>query len=444
MRAALLLSAVCACARTDVAALLPLEGTADASVDAADADTFDAKPSGFPNGSMPTIVIGPVSDLCAPTIAEHRFRFALCSCEDFVAASPLTSDSFDSRSGPYLAGGKGGSVGVDRHLNAMGPFSIEGSLWVGDPGGLQAGAGGRIDVAGELRSDGPLLSEAEVRVDHDAWIRGRVTAGDLFVAGTLRLPSNEPIEVSGTEEVGVVERADFDVEPPCECDASQILDVPAFVRANAGTNDDAAIGLDPSALVAVSGPARLELPGGRFYLDGIAGPGSLTISVLGRAALFVAGDIALESPLIVDAAPGGELDLFVEGAITGRFTLGSPDRPAHVRVYLGTSGTLRLEAGAVLSGNLYAPRAELLLAAPLEVFGSIFARRLSAADLTVHYDTAVLAAADDCPESPPATCTRCDDCRRSACRGGACVPCTDSSECCAPLSCVDGACLPEP
>jgi hypothetical protein len=421
-----------ACTQVDVAAILPVTGSDE------DAGTLDAKPS-IELCDGPVLVAGTSGEICGASVAESVFRFALCSCEDYVASSALTTDSFDSRIGPWVAGGTGGSVGIDRHPNFGGPVVIGGSLWVADPGGLQAGAAGSIDVAGELRSDGQLLSEASVRVDRDAWIGGRVMARDLYVGGTLRYPPNEPLDVAGTEQVAATERVEVSVAPPCDCSAGQIVDVAAFVARHASNNDNASIGLDAGALGNLAGPSRLELPCGRFYLDRIGGAGALTISVRGRAALFVDGDISLESTLIVEVIPGGELDLFVSGALVAqeRFTIGSPDRPARARLYFGTTGSLQISGGALIAANVYAPTAELSASAPIEVFGSLFVRRLNtSADLTIHYDAAILTAAADCPAPSPAGCAACPDCTNDACH-----PVT--SQCCAPLSCSGGTCVPE-
>ena len=38
------------------------------------------------------------------------------------------------------------------------------------------------------------------------------------------------------------------------------------------------------------------------------------------------------------------------------------------------------------------------------------------------------------------TCTSCTDCNNQACIDGTCGACTDSSQCCAPLECINGSC----
>ena len=43
---------------------------------------------------------------------------------------------------------------------------------------------------------------------------------------------------------------------------------------------------------------------------------------------------------------------------------------------------------------------------------------------------------------PPPGCNTCLDCQGQACNGGACGSCSSSSDCCAPLTCLNGSCQP--
>jgi hypothetical protein len=51
------------------------------------------------------------------------------------------------------------------------------------------------------------------------------------------------------------------------------------------------------------------------------------------------------------------------------------------------------------------------------------------------------AASDGGGGAPPNGCSTCLDCHGQACNGGACGACTNSSQCCAPLACDNGACV---
>jgi hypothetical protein len=150
----------------------------------------------------------------------------------------------------------------------------------------------------------------------------------------------------------------------------------------------------------------------------------------------------------LDVPPQGELDLFIEGNVlaAGQLRLGRAANPARVRVYVGGTGTVNLQNAAQLSGNLYAPRAEVVLgsSAPVTVFGSIFAGRLNAgADLTVHFDESVArtASAVGTCASPTGACSTCRDCGNQACSGGACGACLVSTECCPPSVCRSSTCV---
>jgi len=94
---------------------------------------------------------------------------------------------------------------------------------------------------------------------------------------------------------------------------------------------------------------------------------------------------------------------------------------------------------------VYGPRAEMVLGGgggSTIVFGSIFVRRLSTqGSLTIHYDEGVLTKGDGCPPTAT-TCTSCHDCGNQACVAGACGACASSDDCCAPLQCLSGRCVP--
>ncbi len=70
-------------------------------------------------------------------------------------------------------------------------------------------------------------------------------------------------------------------------------------------------------------------------------------------------------------------------------------------------------------------------------------RRAAAAPVTIHYDTSVLQAASPCPGPAPTTCATCSDCNNQACLGGTCGDCTRDADCCPPLTCYLGRCVPQ-
>ena len=234
-----------------------------------------------------------------------------------------------------------------------------------------------------------------------------------------------------------------DVSAPCDCGEDAAVDPAALVSTFAVVNDNGAAGFDPSVLNDHAPDAVVELPCGRLYVPAISGAGALTLRVTGRTALFVGGDLSPSGAFRVEVAPGGELDLFIAGNVVSASSmeLGSPATPSAVRLYVGGDQPIALSGGGVFAGFIYAPRARFTMSTAIEIFGGLFASGIVASDsLTVHYDEAILAAADDC--DPPSGCEGCGDCNLQACDGGECVPCVDDADCCAPLVCFDGACLP--
>jgi len=279
-------------------------------------------------------------------------------------------------------------------------------------------------------------------------VDGDLSAASLSVDGTLTLPDSATLDVPGTVTVGSEERGPVEVPPPCACGDAELLDVAALVAARADDHDDARAGLEPGSLDGYGGDRLVELPCGRFYFRGISGTGSLTLRVTGRAAVYVDGDLAPGAGLTVELVDGAEIDLFVSGVLTttGTVRFGSVDAPSRARLYLGGSGLTELSGDGLFGGNLYAPRSDLRVSAGIEVFGSLFVRRLAASgSVTIHYDTAVLEGGDQCPGDYPDECASCLDCRSGqACVAGTCGECSDSSECCAPFICAGGRCQPEP
>lgn len=215
----------------------------------------------------------------------------------------------------------------------------------------------------------------------------------------------------------------------------------ALVRTYAEHNDDASVtGWNPGVATNFSDGDSLDVPCGRFHLEGLAGTGAFTIRVHGRAALFVEGSVNVGS-LSVVLDPGAELDLFVEGSVTAISTLmlGSSDAPRKVRLYVGGT-TLNLQGASVAAGNVYAPHANLTTGGSgLVLHGSLFVGSVNPnGDLEIHYDRGVTASASEC--EPPQGCTSCLDCGGQACHAGACGSCATDADCCSPYVCRQGSC----
>jgi hypothetical protein len=268
-------------------------------------------------------------DSCDAASSAQIARYGLCSCTDLVAPAALNVDAYDAT--------------LSRPAAGAAALGINGSLHVAQ--------GGRID--GSLRA------------------AGAISGGDLELTGEL-------IESS---------------VPPCACAESGLLDVGALARAARDDNDNVALGLDPTEFASFDGNRELPLPCGRYFLTRLAGNGALTIRAQGNVALFVEGNVELDQTLDLRPEPGARLSVFVAGEmrVGGAFTLGGdPSGSERAALLLGARGTLQLRGSTSLVGTLYAPRAELVTAGDLEVYGSLFVRRAALeGDLTLHQDVSL-------------------------------------------------------
>jgi hypothetical protein len=402
-------------------------------------------------GSGPPVLVDQtdagVTATCAGQLAQVAFRYALCTCSGYVSDHALATDAFDSSKGPYdpMHPLPGGSVGTNGNLNATAAMNIGGSLWASDATGLTTNAS--LVALGELHVQGEAHTGPKLQVGTDAWLAGGLqTSGDVAIAGTLHVPAGAPLDVGGQKQIGSVAQGAVTVPPACDCAPTDLVDIAGFVETYRGANDDAAAGIDPAMLENVTAPLSAMLPCGRIFFTRVGGNAPIHLTAQGRVAVFVGGDLSTTSDFALDVPPGSEVDLFVEGGVTvgGAFQVGEAANPARARTYVGGTGTVNLQGAAQLAGNLYSPRAEVVLggSAPTVLYGSIFAARLSAsADLTIHFDEAILSQAQGSSCEPPTTCSSCRECGGQACDSGTCGGCTDSSQCCAPLVCRGGSCV---
>lgn len=413
--------------------------------------------------------------ICAGALAATTFRFGLCTCQGYVSSGKLTTDGFDSTKGAYIPGQNDGSVGTNAALNMSSTFTIGGSLWVAGDGGVTTSS--NVSVGGDLKCGGEYVGQ-NLSIALDAAVDGKLLGKDVSITGTLLQPANAQLLVSGTKAIGAEKKGPVAFEDPCDCRPEQLVDIAGFVAARADNNDNASLPLAKDATTNLSADKTIELPCGRYYLDRLTGSGRVTFHAKGRVALFIGQDVSTSEGFAITTEPGAEVDLFIGGNVVsaGPVNLGDPAHPAAVRVYVGGSGTIALAGGGVFTGNLYAPKAEIVLAADTEIFGSVFARRVATSgDVTLHYDTAILGVGKDCPPpgggggagsngaggdgaggkgqagqgtggaaGKPAEggCTSCRDCQNQACNAGVCGDCDDDGDCCAPLKCSGGICLP--
>ena len=400
----------------------------------------------------PIIVTDPAKGqtACTGALAQVAFRFALCTCEPFTSLGGLATDGFDSAQGSYdpQNASTGGAVGFNGAFSSTGPTSIGGPMQVGSGG---ASFTGGTPIFGNFVCNGNVSLLSELAIEADATVDGDISGvGNLRVKGTLTQSAGKTVSTT-TQEVGATKEAALAIAPPCDCSPEHLIDIAKLVTIYKTANDNAAAKFDPNALSNFLSDSTLEVPCGRFYLTGLKGTGDLVLKLAGRSALFVAGDLDITGSIKVEfASPSAELDLFVEGGLnaTGGLNFGDASAPSRVRIYAGTDKEIAFVGTTTFGGNLYAPKAKISTTGPTDAFGAIFARTMNATGkLTIHYDRSILEVGKDCPEpstpSPGPQCSSCRDCANQACIDGSCGECKADSDCCAPLLCRQGRCLPQ-
>jgi hypothetical protein len=242
------------------------------------------------------------------------------------------------------------------------------------------------------------------------------------------------------------------VPQPC-CGPSDQVPVGAIVAGAAGKNDDATAGFADTVLAKGSTVQRLDLPCGNYYFTEISPQDNLTIVAHGHTAIYVQGDVTSSNPIEITLDPGMTLDVFIAGTIDASqvVTLGNPNYPALMRVYVGTTGELAFSQVANIASDFYAMYAHpVSWSQAATVYGSVYVGDFIASQVAaIHYDRAALTTGQECPPPPGADaggppCQSCSDCGNQACVNGACGSCTSDAQCCAPLQCQNGVCVLPP
>jgi hypothetical protein len=401
------------------------------------AGSVNGGPGMCPGGGPPIIIsTGSGTGTCSGVIASNTFTFALCSCTNINNTGSLVTDGFDSLKGPYPVPpppwpySLGAGVGANGSVSNDSTFNVGGSLWCsGD-----ASASSTMDIRQDLHVGG------------NAGGLDATVAGDAYIHGT----------VSGTLMVKGMLHKNVNTAPPCVYCPNQTpgpIDVASIVNARvtnaAGTNNDnKTINLADNLFSTGTGPGRLDLPCGNYYLDGISR--DALIYAHGHTALYVGTGGITAGNVTFSLDPTATFDIFVDGPInnSGSFTLGAQSYPALTRMYVAGTGTLSFSSSANIYGNLY-DAGHIGLSSGTTVYGALYAGSLDgSADLTIHYDRQVDVQGVTCPPPPgstpdggtPQMCGSCKDCNNQACINGTCGMCTDSSQCCPPLICNAGYC----
>jgi len=399
------------------------------------------------NGPTLTIrrVNGEMSEACAGQLAAHTFTHALCTCEDLFipGVSTLSTDSFDSLSADKTVLSSGAAVGVAGGYPSA-PSNIGGSLTVSGTGRLLQ-LTGNLDVRGDFKLASSARIWSRLSVKRDAWFVAPVGYWALVtIEGNLNLavPTGSLTGIPDPIIGGSRIPSTFTVDDPCEC--GDRIDVAETERIGAEQRtDNAMVPIDRTTLTNVVGGMTVTLPCGRFRFDSIGGSGSLQLAITDRAAIFIDKDVTLSVlQLVIGPNPQAEVDVFIRGNLSvGSVKLGDVNRPAATRIYVGGSNDIVLTSGEI-GANIYAPNANVNLAVPIGIAGSIYAKNLSLPSAgLVRYDRAILNAGNKCGQ--PATCDKNRSCNiSSVCVNGVCDRCKEDRDCTAPLVCTQGSCQP--
>jgi hypothetical protein len=305
------------------------------------------------------------------------------------------------------------------------------------------------EIRQNLELGGTLKASSPFTVDDNAYVVGSVSGAT--VKGTTTHPTS--------------------IAAPCDCTPSQRVPVSAIVAAHRPpNNDDSTLGLDPNIIGADAGAGslRIDLPCGNYYFSNVVTGNPTTIYAHGHVGLYIDGDVTGSSPLAFALDATATLDIFVSGTINTSqlLTIGSPNYPALCRLYVGGTAKLAFSQNVNIGCNVYAADSQLVdWSATSAIYGSVFAGDFKASHNTfIHYDEAVLNAGGECPPGSSgggggggsgtdggggpgseagggSQCSSCRDCGNQACVGGTCGACTTSSDCCAPLECLNGRCI---
>jgi len=369
---------------------------------------------------------------CTTGLASRIFQYGLCSCTDAGFTGSFMIDAFASDEGPYQPGQTGASVGINEQLFTTGVVEIHGSLIVAGSGLLPI-TSGLFDIDGNFETNADLaLTGANITFGRDLWVNGEVTAiGLAEVAGDVyQSPGHAP--PTGMVIGGQLRTQDFTVAEPCACAEDQLLDIEAIVAAGTANSHNADVGLTPDGLQSV-GANQLDLACGRFAFPSSHIVGATVLRVDGRTALFIDGDLTITGSFGVELGSEGELDVFVTGnlLLTGAGQVGSLERPAALRFYVGGAGDIFITGSNQFAANLYAPRANVTVTGADDIYGSFFVGSYTATGAqSMHYDAAVLRSGggDACDDPPPGCMGDADCVSPTVCEGGRCIQLIDGPE----------------
>lgn len=302
-----------------------------------------------------------------------ELALALCSCTKLEASNRI------------MAPGESdiiGDLGANEEIFGSAPIRVDGQVI--------SGGTVRFDnrfEANQLHVNGVLEASNDVTVLEDASVGGLDIPGNrVEVGGTLTVPDGS--DTSSVESSDEILYADVTVPPPCDC--SQDIDYDElreeFRDVDGDGNDDFddydafAHEFDeeylypapPYLLQALDEDRTVHLSCGKYYFESIDSASNLTLIAVGDVDVFVDGDVNVAGALVISTEEDSSLDFYVNGAFTPDNTvdLGTPQEPHAFRMYVRDE--VVLAGPTVLSGALFAPRADVVFNNTLETEGAIF------------------------------------------------------------------------
>jgi len=387
---------------------------------------------------------------CTGRVAKTTFKWALCSCDDVNLMNNYLVDAFDSKKGPYVPGGYGGSIGSNGKYT-MAKGQVYGSQW-SSGGGLDNTNPGQMRIYQKQYLDGPASYDNSAVIADDAFVNGDVTGDGAGVnyQSDLTVPSQYTVGNS-VSVTGSTNRPanDTTINTVCKrCQQSQQIPIAQIVDNHRNNNDNSTIGLKKDALVQPGGARVLELPCGTYFLNEIDVDDKVTILATGRTALFVDGDLVSNDFITIRAARDAEIDVFVDGKVDlqNEARIGAPAFPALHRFYVSDRWTS--SNNTALGAYVYAIDGGVSLMNNGEVYGGLYTQNLTTMNNTeIHYDREVLQQDRKCCKKSGASCSGDSDCCKSLiCGNGTCGcvqeggACSSDSDCCSGRSCSMGTC----
>ncbi len=386
-------------------------------------------------GPPPNVGSGSNSQTCAGGLGATSFTWSVCSCNNALMTDNALLDGWNSANGPYMPGQLGGGLGANKTITSDSVLDVWGAMWAAATTGTSINT--QASTVYDSVESGNDVSGATLDIKHDAYVAGNISGATI--AGTLFQPTGKS---HGGVTAGAIVNQPVTVPPPCDCTSK--VPVAGIVAYGKTHNDNAMIGLDPAILTGTAHPARIDLPCGEYYLSGVDGAGDVAIVVHGKTVVFIDSSINSNGFLTFTIADSSsQLDVFVNGTMTsgGTIRLGDPNWPALTRIYLATANQFELSSAILVSGNIWVGNGKLLWTSDSDMFGSIFANDFEIQSrFNIHYDQSVVNQGSGC--TPPTGCTTCKDCNNQACNNGTCGACQSNADCCSPLICQMGMCVP--